>query len=191
MNQPGINPLLAPDAVKMLSELATFSTISPGFRSLVTRTLNRQHPNKEPFHGVLCPLDVPSNFTPSGSNGHRVILTRSAAKDAIKSLIGMGIDCEERFSRHHVHRKVGVITHARITHNQLEVSGHLFVKDFPDVVAEIAVSRKGEFGMSSEIDSAKLEGVTADVWVVNSCMFTGAAVVRNPAYRETWIELGE
>jgi len=40
------------------------------------------HPNRLPFEGVLTLVDVASDKAPSGSRGHRVVLTRAAAESA-------------------------------------------------------------------------------------------------------------
>jgi hypothetical protein len=73
-----------------------------------------------------------------------VVLTKKAAEAALPSLLGMGLDYAPSFDRHDVRRKVGVITRADIVGRNLELGGHLFAKDFPEIVAEIAKSGRGE-----------------------------------------------
>ena len=102
------------------------------------------HPNRAAFRGVLTVVDEPSQRAPSGSKGRRVILTKSAAEAALPSLLGMALDYAPSFDRHDVRRKVGVITSAEIVGKNLEVSGYLYAKDFPEVVREIATS--GQIG---------------------------------------------
>ena len=97
-----------------------------------------RHPNRAEFRGVLTVVDVASQRPPSGSAGHRVVLTRSAAEVALPSLLGMGLDYTPSFDRHDQRRKVGVITSAEIVGRNLEIGGYLYAKDFPEVVAEIA-----------------------------------------------------
>jgi len=96
------------------------------------------HPNRAAFRGVLTVVDAPSQRAPSGSNGRRVILTKSAAEAALPSLLGMALDYAPSFDRHDVRRKVGVITSAEIVGRNLEVGGYLYAKDFPEIVEEIA-----------------------------------------------------
>jgi hypothetical protein len=96
------------------------------------------HPNRAAFRGVLTVVDVPSQRAPSGSGGKRVLLTRSAAEEALPSLLGMALDYAPAFDRHDVRRKVGVITSAEVVGRNLEVGGYLYAKDFPDIVEEIA-----------------------------------------------------
>ncbi len=98
------------------------------------------HPNRAEFRGVLTVVDVPSQRAPSGSKGHRVLLTRGAAEAALPSLLGMALDFAPSFDRHDQRRKVGVITCAEIVGRNLEVGGYLYAKDFPDIVEEIARS---------------------------------------------------
>jgi len=95
------------------------------------------HPNRVGFRGVLTVVDVPSERAPSGSDGKRVLLTKKAAEAAIPSLIGMAVDYAPSLDRHDARRKVGVITSADLVGRNLEVSGYLYAKDFPEIVEEI------------------------------------------------------
>ena len=95
------------------------------------------HPNRAAFRGVLTVVDVPSERAPSGSGGKRVLLTKKAAEAAIPSLIGMAVDYAPSLDRHDARRKVGVITGADVVGRNLEVSGYLYAKDFPEIVDEI------------------------------------------------------
>jgi hypothetical protein len=162
------------------------------------------HPNREPFRGVLTLVDVPSDGSPSGARGHRVVLTRRAAEAALPSLLGMALDSALELDRHDARRKVGVITRAEIVGRQLEIGGYLFAKDFPEVVEEIAkggepsawkrpgqagAAGSGDLGMSYEIAGAVIADLRATVWTLTQVTFTGAAILRKDkaAYRETWI----
>src|SRR5580704_851309 len=98
------------------------------------------HPNRAGFRGVLTVVDAASQRAPSGSRGHRVVLTRAAAEAALPSLLGMALDYAPTFDRHDQRRKVGVITSAEIVGRNLEVGGYLYAKDFPDIVEEISRS---------------------------------------------------
>lgn len=157
------------------------------------------HPNRKPFRGVLTLVDVASDKPPAGARGHRVLLTRAAAEAALPSLLGMALDYAPSLDRHDVRRKVGVITRAEIVGRQLELSGYLFAKDFPEIVAEIEANGSGRarsprpelLGMSYEIADAKVADLRARIWSLVSVTFTGAAVLRREkaAYHNTWIEL--
>src|SRR5579872_5683911 len=149
------------------------------------------HPNREGFRGVLTLVDVVSDRAPSGAKGHRVVLTRGAAEAALPSLMGMALDYAPTLDRHDVRRKVGVITRADIIGKTVELGGHLFAKDFPEIVEEIG-KRQG-LGMSYEITEARVADIRANVWTLTHVVFTGAAILRREkaAYRETWIEMGE
>ena len=103
------------------------------------------HPNRVAFRGVLTLVDVASDRAPSGARGHRVMLTRKAAEQAIPSLLGMALDYSPRFDTHDTRRKIGVITRAEIVGREIAVSGFLYGRDFPEIVAEIgktAISRQ-------------------------------------------------
>ena len=95
------------------------------------------HPNRAGFRGVLTVVDAASQRAPAGSGGHRVLLTRNAAEEALPSLLGMALDYAPSFDRHDVRRKVGVITSAEVVGRNLEVGGYLYAKDFPEIVEEI------------------------------------------------------
>ena len=156
------------------------------------------HPNRAPFHGVLTLVDVESDKAPAGARGHRVFLMRSAAEAALASLLGMALDYSPSFDRHDAQRKVGVITRAEITGKNLVLQGHLFAKDFPELVHEISKTRtklgmlgSRRLGMSYEIADARVADIRAKVWTLTQVTFTGAAILRRDkaAYRNTWIEL--
>lgn len=119
------------------------------------------HPNRAAFSGVLTMVDVPSERSPSGAKGHLVVLTRRAAELALPSLLGMALDYSPTLDRHDVRRKVGVITRAEIVGRNLELGGHLFARDFPEIVEEIAKSRPGSDGRP--IDSFRARLVKAGV----------------------------
>jgi hypothetical protein len=104
------------------------------------------HPNRAGFRGVLTVVDAASQRAPSGAKGHLVVLTKKAAEAALPSLLGMALDYAPSFDRHDVRRKVGVITRAEIVGRNLELGGHLFAKDFPEIVEEIAKSGRTSSG---------------------------------------------
>jgi hypothetical protein len=169
------------------------------------------HPNRAGFRGVLTVVDGASDRSPSGARGHRVLLTRGAAEEALPSLLGMALDYAPGLDRHDARRKVGVITQAEIVGRAIEVGGFLYAKDFPEIVAEIGGPRRegmvsgrraesssgylrssgAQLGMSYEIADAQVEDIKASVWVLNRVTFTGAAILRRDkaAYRSTWIEM--
>ena len=153
------------------------------------------HPNREPFRGVLTLVGVPSDRAPAGARGHRVILTRAAAEAALPSLLGMALDYSPTLDRHDTRRKVGIITRADVVGRELELSGYLYAKDFPEIVREIELAgtnaSSANLGMSYEIADARVADLRAKVWTLTQVTFTGAAILRRDkaAYHDTWIEL--
>ncbi|MGH9524990.1 MAG: hypothetical protein ACRD3E_20885 [Terriglobales bacterium] len=175
------------------------------------------HPNRAPFRGVLTLVDTPSDRSPTGANGHRVLLTRAACERALPSLLGMGLDYAPALDAHDAQRKIGIITEANIVGSRLsavgsrvgspeaahiEVSGFLYARDFPRIVRVLraaslapAGGSRGHtghtYGMSYEVTEARVEDMRAPVWIVTDFTFTGAAVLRRDkaAYRDTWFEL--
>jgi len=162
-----------------------------------------RHPNRVDFRGVLTLIDVLSDRVPTGGRGHRVVLTRAAAEEAIPSLLGMALDYSPDLDKHDARRKVGVITKADIVGRRLEVSGYLFGKDFPEIVEEIRSANGSgdgqiagpnagqQLGMSYEVTDVRLADIRASVWTLIHVTFTGAAVLRRnkAAYEDTWISL--
>jgi hypothetical protein len=130
------------------------------------------HPNRVEFHGVLTVIDMPSERSPAGAKGHLVVLTKQAAQAALPSLMGMALDYSPTLDRHDVRRKVGVITRAEVVGRNVELGGHLFARDFPEIVEEIAKSGRGN-GSSlrgrfarDEVAHAKADEVgTVPAWI--------------------------
>ncbi len=139
-----------------------------------------EHPNRVPFSGVLTRLDAPSDRAPSGAAGHRVLLTRAAAERALPSLLGMAVDYAPGLRGHDVRRKIGVITRADIVGDRLEVAGHFFGKDFPDILRDIR-ARRERLGMSYEVTGVRVADAKAAVWVLERVVFTGAAILERSA----------
>jgi hypothetical protein len=147
------------------------------------------HVNRRSFRGVLTLVNIASDKAPAGARGHRVLLTRRAAENAMPSLMGMALDYSPALDRHDARRKVGIITSAEIVGNELQIGGFLYARDFPEIVEEV---RKKKLGCSYEITDALVSDIRAAVWVLTKVTFTGAAVLRRDkaAYAETWVELG-
>ena len=169
------------------------------------------HPNRVLFEGVLTLVDAASDRAPSGSRGHRVLLTGKATEEAIPSLLGMAVDYTPSLDGHDARAKIGVITSAElqpisgsqvyeragkrlrlhIREQQLKVKGYLFGKDFPEVIHQMRAKGEGELGMSYEIADVHVADVNAPIWAVTKFTFTGAAVLlrAKAAYGRTWVEV--
>ena len=158
-----------------------------------------QHPNREAFHGVLTLVDVPSDKPPSGSRGHRVVLTRAAAEAALASLLGMGLDYAPSLDRHDTRRKIGVITRAEIVGRDFRTWRTFICPGLSrDCEGDQKISGSGAssastraLGMSYEITDARVADIRSSIWILTHVTFTGAAVLRRDkaAYHDTWIEL--
>jgi len=148
------------------------------------------HPNRLPFTGVLTRVDEPSDRPPNGARGHRVLLPAAVADRALATLIGMAVDVVPDFTDHKATTKVGVITEARLEGKDLCIAGHLFAKDFPQVVRGIQDrARRGTLGASFEITDVAVEDPEAAVWTLQHVVFTGAAILERSkaAYGRTSI----
>jgi hypothetical protein len=149
------------------------------------------HPNRVPFEGVLTVVDEASTRPPSGARGHRVILTRDAARAALPSLLGMAVDYAPKWDGHDARAKCGIITEADVIGNQLKVRGYLFGRDFPEVVQQLQQSEAANMGMSYELANAHVADMRAEVWTLTQATFTGAAILlrEKAAYRNTSFRL--
>ena len=153
------------------------------------------HPNRREFSGVLTLVGIASDRPPAGARGHRVLLTRTAVERALPSLLGMALDYTPRLDGHDARRKIGVVTEANVVqragHEVLEVSGHVFAHDFPELVREMEATRE-DLGMSYEIAGARVRETSPGVWAITEFTFTGAAVLRREkaAYTQTSFEIG-
>lgn len=144
------------------------------------------HPNKAQFIGCLTVIEKPSDKPPAGARGHRIVITAHAAEKALPSLIGMAVDYREGWDGHDNRRKFGVIEKAYFRGYELMVEGHLWRRDFPQVVKSIQASAE-RFGMSYELHDVRVEDMRAEVWTVTRLTFVGAAVLYKDkaAYKET------
>jgi len=145
------------------------------------------HPNRVGFEGVLTVVDTPSDKAPAGARGHRVILTRAAAENALPSLLGMAIDYRPGWDGHDARRKIGLLTEANLVGDGLKVRGFLYARDFPEVAEAIAAKRPGSLGMSYELADARVEDMKASVWKLTRVTFTGASILlrEKAAYHAT------
>ncbi|HEY3707519.1 MAG TPA: hypothetical protein VGL22_20830 [Terracidiphilus sp.] len=149
------------------------------------------HPNRVPFEGILTLVNTPSDKAPSGARGHRVLLTGEAAEQALPSLLGMAIDYRPAWDGHDCRCKIGLLTEATLSGDNLLVRGYLYARDFPDVAKAIDAHGPSILGMSYEIADAKVEDMRAPIWKLTKVTFTGAAILLRDkaAYRRTsfWI----
>jgi hypothetical protein len=150
------------------------------------------HPNRLPFEGCLTLVDQASDKAPSGSRGHRVILTRSAAEAALPSLLGMAVDYKVGWDGHDARQKCGIITAAELDGSRLMVRGYLYARDFPEMEAKICAGNSCEMGMSYELANAHVADMRAHVWTLTRATFTGAAILlrEKAAYRGTSFRMG-
>jgi hypothetical protein len=151
------------------------------------------HPNRVPFEGVLTTVNTPSDRAPTGARGHRVLLTREAAECAIPSLLGMAIDYRPAWDGHDNRCKIGLVTEATLSGNNLLVRGYLYARGFPDVAQAIHAHAPHALGMSYEIADARVENLHAEIWKLTRVTFTGAAILLRDkaAYRGTSFRMAE
>lgn len=133
------------------------------------------HPNRMPFKGVLTRVDRPSDEPPGGARGKRVLIPKNVAQPALASLLGMCVDCSDDFDAHNPKQKIGLILEANIVGDAIEIEGFIYAKDFPELWKAIQ-AEKHKLGFSYECD-VRIRDLSADIWVVEHCVFTGAAIL--------------
>ena len=145
------------------------------------------HPNRVPFEGLLTLVDSASDRAPSGARGHRVLLTREAAEQALPSLLGMAVDYRPGWDGHDARRKIGLLTEATLVGKRLVVKGYIYARDFPEVAKMIAAHAPEAMGMSYELADARVQDLRAEIWQLTKVTFTGAAILlrEKAAYRAT------
>ncbi len=146
------------------------------------------HPNRMPFSGVLTRVDQVSDAPPHGSDGKRTLIPSEVAEAAIPSLMGMGVDFTPELNGHDAQSKIGLITEANIDGDALNITGFFYAADFPKECARIQ-AEKDALGFSYECQ-ARIRDLSADIWEVEYCIFTGAAVLYKDlaAYQTTSLQ---
>lgn len=150
-----------------------------------TVSAKEDHPNKTLFKGTLLIVDEPSNRPPNGSEGHRILVPKKIAEKNLDSLIGMGLNYQpNKLSGHMPRHKVGVITGAWIDGNKVQVTGHIFSKDFPEAAKELKGSN---IGMSMELANVLVKNKSDPIWKLIDFSFTGATALykNSAAYNKT------
>ncbi len=149
-----------------------------------------KHPNRIPFEGVLTRLDQPSDTSPNGARGHRVLLTTAAAFAALDSLLGMAVGFVDGWEGHNARQKCGVITSAEIVDDELRVKGHVYGRDFPEV-ERVMRNPDAPLGMSYELCDCHVVDMRKSVWELDKVTFTGAAILLRDkaAYRGTSVTI--
>jgi hypothetical protein len=135
------------------------------------------HPNRVAFDGVLTMVNTASDKAPSGARGHRVVLTREAAEQALPSLLGMAVDYRPGWDGHDAQRKIGLLTEANLVGQRLVVRGYLYARDFPEVAKQIQAQPPEALGMSYELADAQVADMRAEIWKLTRVTFTGAAIL--------------
>jgi hypothetical protein len=94
---------------------------------------------------------------------------------------------------HDNRRKIGILTEAAISGNDLLVRGYLYARDFPDVAKAIRAHAPTALGMSYEIADAGVEDMRAQIWRLTKVTFTGAAILLRDkaAYSSTRFRMTE
>lgn len=149
------------------------------------------HPNRMDFAGVLTVVNVVSDSAPAGARGHRVLLTRRAAEQALPSLLGMAVDYRPTWDGNDARRKIGLLTEAHLEGEQLMVRGYLYRRDFPEIAKAISAQAPHALGMSYELADASVEDTSARIWKLIRVTFTGAAILlrEKAAYKATSFRL--
>lgn len=144
------------------------------------------HINKMPFSGTVAFVDTPSDGSPCGAMGKKVIFPKEAVEKAIESFVGMGVNCvyddrntwnnpEDCLTGHDERFKIGIVECAGVEGNAVQVSGFLWRYDFGDVCKMIK-NAKDSLGFSVEIVANAVEEYDNHL-LVTELIFTGIAIL--------------
>lgn len=140
----------------------------------------QKHPNKMPFKGCMLLVDEPSQKAPHGSQGHRILVSKKAAKENLQGIIGMAVNYDrDTLGEHATRSKVGVVTKAWIDDNKVMVSGFIWYHDFPE--AEKALKGRTDLGMSMELADVYVDDENESIWNLTKFNFTGATILKKAA----------
>lgn len=147
-------------------------------------TQSTENPDILTFSGVAGFVDTPTDATPCG--GSRSFSTCIDAETAdVQSLVGSGVNVEWgdnwgwdfNLKDHSPRFKVGVVDKAWVKDNEINIEGHLWKYDFPDVCDTISCA-KDALGFSVELYAERLEQDEASlVETVYNARFTGVAIL--------------
>ena len=144
------------------------------------------HPNGMPFEGTLLLVDQPSDKSPHGAEGHRILVPLAAAERRLHTLVGMPLNYySEGLDRHSTETPVGVISSAWIDYPNVKVKGVIWKKSFPKT--EMDLHGRAQLGMSMELADVEIEDRDAHVWRLADFYFTGATTLfqKSAAYHKT------
>lgn len=130
------------------------------------------------FSGSLLITDSPSEGIPEGTDGHRVLITHQAVRQALPSLVNTNLNATRDWTAHGT-RGIGIITGAELLGATVIVRG-VFLPQFSTVARELRYTlagNPGAMGLSPEFEIGKIENKSAAVWRVTALRFTGAAII--------------
>jgi hypothetical protein len=142
-----------------------------------------QHPNKQPFKGILCSVGSASTKAPCGSDGKQVVLSAEGSEKAIDTLKGMPLNVvwndpdnpKGKFTGHKQTTVIGIIANAWIQDSDAWIEGYLFPQNYPKICASIK-EEKDDLGFSYEILASNHE-TNAGKMLINEFTFIGACVL--------------
>lgn len=166
------------------------SRLSTSFQlsAMALNIQNNDHPNKMPFSGILTRIGEPSDAPPDGSGGKLITISKEAAERSLHTLLGMAVNYKSGLDGHAPQFKIGIITDATISGNEIPIKGYIYAADFPKEAAEIKAN-KDLLGFSYEARELYTNDPDANPCVITDCVFTGAAILlkAKAAYRTTSI----
>jgi len=154
------------------------------------------HINKMPFSGVCAFVDTPSDGSPGGACGSKVVFTKEAVLAALDTFPGMGVNCvwdgswadaENVMTGHDDRFKVGVVETASLDGDAVGITGSLWKYDFSDVCFMVK-NAKDSLGFSVEVIVNNMEERDGVIYVT-ALTFTGVAILYSDlaAFKQTKI----
>ena len=143
----------------------------------VYKNILNEYSGRVYFSGILCTLDEPSDKSPTGAKGHKIIITKTAAKNALSTLIGAPLNYKSDWNGHDYSVTVG----------------YLATANYPEIIDKIKELPLGTLGMSYEVKNARCINLNQQIWTISEVTFSGAAILKRDkaAYRNTSFRIME
>jgi hypothetical protein len=134
------------------------------------------------FTGTLMFLNQPSDASPTGNSGRKMLVNKKTASMVCITLLGVPVWFDG-----HGKEKCGIITKVEIVGKELKVFG---VLSEPKAIQALEESPE-EYGMSCEMMVCYYRKINDEIREMYDFRFSGAAILpkKEAAYRNTYISL--
>jgi hypothetical protein len=133
------------------------------------------------FTGTLIRIGEASDVAPAGSQGHRILITRDAAREAVNQLENSNLYASLTLDHHDQSRVVGKIHKAWINKRSICVRGVMWKPEVDRIDINCSLA------MSADMQNCNIADLRAPIWEVTKMNFIGGTVLKAgvQAYKKT------